>query len=600
VNTPIAPPRVPAPGSVVAAGYRATIDPMEAAAAPELKALLPAEQPLDKAFVTVEARFDGQALRKALQSDTGDGKTRPLPGQWWRDTTALFDVKLQRQERLPSGEWGPEAEVKPAPGRMDILSELRSVQGPPDMEDLVLRARASESAILRPAFYHTIAGPDWAAPSAIMDAGAEGGLPPEVDRKVKERRLLVAERERVQKLIEGLGTKGTQAPSGRTNNAGGGGGGAAGGRGGRGGGGGGGAAQTVRDPQKDQQDKAKNLEDRLRQTEGKIRDLEDRLHELGFDESGKRVVKAAPATPADQARTVLESPAVQLWAHDLTVESGKTYRYRVQVAVNNPAFGRASTLVAEQQDLAKHPLAYSDPSEWSAQVRIMDDRYYFVTGASEPDALSAAHASVELYEFFYGYYRRGVATVEPGDMLMAKLTLPEGSKLPIYDLMAAPKEGAGAQPAPEQPAGGGRRDEGRGARPVGKGAIGMPQQVQQGQAGIPVKPVLPENVKPWTKPLTASVDAVLLDVARPPSASDTSAILRVAGGQIETRDPAEDRTSELYKRVAQSAKEGENQKAPGELGAKPAEQPGQPLPVKRAQEPPKPPKGAPAGGAGGG
>jgi hypothetical protein len=117
-------------------------------------------------------------------------------------------------------------------------------------------------------------------------------------------------------------------------------------------------------------------------------------------------------------------------------------------------------------------------------------------------------------------------------------------------------------------------------------------------ANAVVKPALPDNAKPWNKPLTASVDAVLLDVARPPASSETAAILRVAGGQIETRDPGEDRTSELYKRIVQSAKQGENQPAPGGMAAKPQEQPGaQPGPIKKGREVPKPPP--PSGGGGG-
>jgi hypothetical protein len=66
------------------------------------------------------------------------------------------------------------------------------------------------------------------------------------------------------------------------------------------------------------------------------------------------------------------------------VAPGKTYRYRMMVAVNNPAFARTSALVKEQQDLAGSPLVYSAASQWSEPIQVMADQYYFVTSARRP------------------------------------------------------------------------------------------------------------------------------------------------------------------------------------------------------------------------
>ncbi|QYU66939.1 hypothetical protein J4558_18525 [Leptolyngbya sp. 15MV] len=65
VAAPVGQVVVPAPSGLIAHAYRGTIDPMEAVGNRELAALLPAQQPFDKIGVSVQARFDGVALRAA-------------------------------------------------------------------------------------------------------------------------------------------------------------------------------------------------------------------------------------------------------------------------------------------------------------------------------------------------------------------------------------------------------------------------------------------------------------------------------------------------------------------------------------------------------
>src|SRR4029078_257798 len=108
-----------------------------------------------------------------------------------------------------------------------------------------------------------------------------------------------------------------------------------------------------------------------------------------------------PGSPgqAPAAKPLLENPDVQVWVHDLNVEPGKVYRYRVKLAVSNPFFGRGSALLPDQQDLAKNALLYGQPSEWSEPVRVLDDQYYFITSAAEADATGAARATAEVFKF---------------------------------------------------------------------------------------------------------------------------------------------------------------------------------------------------------
>lgn len=105
----------------------------------------------------------------------------------------------------------------------------------------------------------------------------------------------------------------------------------------------------------------------------------------------------------------------------------------------------------------------------------------------------------------------------------------------------------------------------------GGGLAVAPTQPQQAQ---PV--VLPENAKPWpTQTIPARCDAILLDVAAMPGASDRERIayLRGEGGDILIRVPDAERQNPVYNLVSLSAREGENQGQPREVTQpKPAQQ----------------------------
>lgn len=589
---------VPAPANVVAAAFRSTIDPMESVITPELKPLLPTEQPMDKAAVSVAARFDGTALRTALAADPdGAGPTVAIPGSWLRDGVEVLAVRLERQEQLPSGGWSDPVEVAPPPGRFDGASQVKTVRATADMNDVLNEARVRTTEILRPAYYNTIAGPAWTPPTEM--AATEVVRNPEVDRVVRQHRDLTNRIEGLQREIAKL----EQAQPNPGRGAGGGGGG---GKGGAGAGGGGNQAQT-RDPNAANAAKRKQLDDSLARVQQDLAKVEEKLKELKVDATGKPLVGEPAAAPAGAAaKPLLDDPEIELWAHDLTVEPGKTYRYRVKVAINNPAFGRSASLVPEQQELAKMPLAFGQPSEWSTPVSVLKDQYYFIVSAAEVDEFGPARASAEVYKFFYGHYRKGSVTLEPGDKIAVNsLKLPEGSLLPIFDLEAAkaePGEAPAQAPIPEQ--------GGRGAQPgpaggKGGGAMPGPAAAPRSQQAEPaeVKVVLAENAKPWTSPLNVLIDAYLLDVARSPGAGEAAAAtksqayLRDEHGNIVVRTPEDERAAEVYRVVGASAKEGENQGKPREL-ADPAKPPVVPLNQPPAQ--PAPGKGGGAGGAGGG
>src|ERR1043165_1699439 len=442
---------VPAPTSTAAVPFRTTFDPVETLSYPELKKLLPAEQPFDKAAVSVETHFDGTALKAALLGESGADKSVPMPVLWWREQMESLGVKLERQEQIAGGQWGKEQEVPPIPGH-GVPDLLKNVKSPSDLQDAVSIARTPTATeeIQRPEFYHTIAGVAW-KPPADMAKGAGAAQNPEVKKLLDARKRDLDDQDRQKKALDAAEKSATSSnrnvPPPTT-----GGGGA--GKGGSGGGGGGIQAPT-KDPVEGLEKTRKPYLDKLKRLEDSLAKNEEALKALGVDTKGNPL-PAAPAVPgaanaAAPAKGLLDNADVHLWGHDLTAEPGKTYRYRVKVVVTNPAFGRNGALVAEQQDLAKTPVIESAPSAWTDPVNVLADKYFFITSATEGDSQSPARATAELYQFFYGYYRKSQPLyLEPGDVLTAEVKLPEKEKLPIYDLTglaANPDQPAGTQPA---------------------------------------------------------------------------------------------------------------------------------------------------------
>src|SRR5690606_2749957 len=72
------------------------------------------------------------------------------------------------------------------------------------------------------------------------------------------------------------------------------------------------------------------------------------------------------------------TPEVELWVHDDSVESGKTYRYRVQYLMLNPIYGLFN--VSKPEELSDQFVLASAWSEWSQPVDMDSLVQYFVSG----------------------------------------------------------------------------------------------------------------------------------------------------------------------------------------------------------------------------
>lgn len=604
---------IPAPGNVIAHAFRSTVSPFELARHPEVKDVLPAEQPFDKASASVEASFDGAALKAAFQADPdGNGPVEALLPSWWRDTE-IIGIEMERQLEGSDGSWGEPTPVAAMPGRVDLLGEVKKkVKTTADLPVILAVARSAPDEVQRPPYYSTIAGVDWKPPAELAEAGPAAEAPKD------ERGRLVARitdlENRARKVQDQIAQQAAQKAKQPAQPAGGGGGGggklAGGGRGQEGG------QPTSTGPTETPAEKAlKTLAlqlDRARQDLQKYDQKAGTTQTPGATAPGATQPKLGP-DGKPLALPLLENPKVNVWAHDVTVEAGKSYRYRVRIAVTNPLFGRQASLKPEQAKLAQEAVLRSEWSEWSDRVTVDPSEYYFITSANERDVTGPTRASAELFKFYYGYYRRGSVTVEPGDVLAADMKLPDGLK--IYDVtklaLLTPQAN---QPTPEAPTTRDENGEGRGRRVL---RANSPQVDDRGNreaqpaAQQPTTPVAANQPpadgswKPAPKTMRMAVDAMLLDVGPVALVQEnrlggkgelkTQAFLRITDGEIEVRLPTGDRSDPAYQRLRKNAEAGEQASKPKE-----PENPGGPLNLPPPPTAPKPGAQPPGGGGGGG
>lgn len=553
----VAAPAVPAPKQILAQSYLVTLDPMEVLAIEGLRAIAPREQPFDIAAVTVQARFDGTALERQLRDDPDgpDGPIHPLPPTWWRDAVEILDVELERREVTSAGA-GQATRVPPPPGLTRLLEADSASITPAQLGERVARARRMADDVLRPPFYRLIAGPPWLTPQesrelaslASAKSAAEASLRrlAELESQLADvrARLQSGEPEPTEPTDPGRGRPGqrTRAPD---------------------------------EPRSPDRSRAA-LEQRAAVLERDIERERAALTRLGVDPA-RGIEALGQHDPArfQHAGPLLAADNVALWTHDLTVRRGRTYQYRIRVVTNNPLYGRSSALAAEQRELAEQPVLYSQWSEWSEPVTVEGDTYYFVVSASESDAVGPARAAVEVFRFYYGYWRRGKQTLEVGDAIATELALPDPALRPLYVLPDAPADAA--SPAATSP-------------------TAVTRTTEPGP--LPTTPGPPS--------LKVALGTFLLDVAAPPRRDDGGgsgavAFLATPTGQIEVRSPEAERRQEVYERLSRSAEQGsrQGQPEPQPPGRTPQDRPTERQPRER-DRPPVTPRGPGGGGGGGG
>ena len=378
--------------------------------------------PSDIVWNTVGFQIPWDEMDAAMRDVPGDD--REMPEAWYSGQIDVLDIVVERQQRI-DGEWSSAVVLKTMPARRSLRENLMEEGLSRKDRDAIVESlwvdRQQDRTpspilqeILRPEFY-TTASDRWSAPLAPSmeeDNASKGDNWREIANWKRKLREAQKKANRRAASIEGLGgtpgelnepdrneRKSDQQSgaggSGRDRNSGSGGGtgrressgkraapgaGLSSGAGGLGAG-----ASAPEDPEK----KERQLAGLQRQYQDALKDVskaERRLRDLGYDPSQAGAVELAG----------LATDSAVAWFHDLEVDPGSEYRYRVRFDVLNPFFARQLDLEESQMGLAKSIAMPTESSTWTEAVAVPGFSQFFLTGG-EVDA-SKIQAEVFCFE----------------------------------------------------------------------------------------------------------------------------------------------------------------------------------------------------------
>ena len=340
------------------------------------------------------------------------GGDRDMPEAWYSGRIDVLDIVVERQKRI-DGEWAPAVVLKTMPARWSLRENLIEERLSRKDRDAIIESlwldRDQDRTpspilqdILRPEFYAT-ASDRWSAPlapSAEEDNASKGDNWREIAKWKRKLREAQKKANRRAASIEGLGgTPGEADEPDRKDQKPGQGSGASGIGGGdrnRGSGGGSGRREssgkraapgaglssgsggfgagtgTPEDPEK----KKRQLAGLQKQYQDALKDVskaQDRLRALGYDPSQAGAVELSG----------LANDLAVAWFHDLEVEPGAEYRYRVRFEVLNPFFARQLDLQEAQINLAKSMVMPTESSSWTDTVAVPGFSQFFLTGGED-------------------------------------------------------------------------------------------------------------------------------------------------------------------------------------------------------------------------
>jgi len=107
----------------------------------------------------------------------------------------------------------------------------------------------------------------------------------------------------------------------------------------------------------------------------------------------------------------IDKPLV-FWAHDDTVEAGRTYRYRIRLGVFNPIAG-TSRIRPEDRQYKNKAILWSDWSQATEQIQIPERLYFFPQRIQE----AAKRVTVKVFKYVLGYWYGEVFPVNQGELI---------------------------------------------------------------------------------------------------------------------------------------------------------------------------------------
>jgi hypothetical protein len=144
---------------------------------------------------------------------------------------------------------------------------------------------------------------------------------------------------------------------------------------------------------------------------------------------------AAPETDADRERRRREEALkpIPLLVHDLNVQPGETYRYRLRTVLLNPVFQEAN-LIKRHPELAKMGALLglaSEPTPATPPVQIPERHYMFATKVAD----KSSRVTTEVWHLFNGKWRaEQFGPVTPGDPVGGRVQVKDSGFDVVVDL----------------------------------------------------------------------------------------------------------------------------------------------------------------------
>ena len=384
---------------------------------------LEAEMP----WVSVASYYSYKAQRDAMS------RAKYAP---YRSKVYIVGLDVQRQEMLASGEYSAWQDVdnSRAMPQLDVPKpELDEQSGTIANKNEIDRAydlvQSNQARLMQPAFYDTLAGDPWKMP-------ALEGYPDQEEDDVARR----PDRSEDEPVVAAVPQRSTPGPSGRSA------------RGGRSprvrpsgadrtstAGGGESGRDKAKEDLKAAREAYMNEDDNqaltlaqrvidnpdarpgdIRLASGIIKSIQNArgmkerrqaIRPVGV--SGVRSVGTSRG--AEEPMPIVTHPddteRLAVWFHDDTVESGKTYRYRMRVKLWNRYWGKMKALKDPGQ--AKHTVLVGDWSLPSDSITVTPSTHFFVSSATpNKDA-----ARVDVYKWRQGDWLKESFTVSVGDVI---------------------------------------------------------------------------------------------------------------------------------------------------------------------------------------
>jgi hypothetical protein len=362
----------------------------------------------DVVWVTQKFRLSMVQLASALRE-------KNVPVDQFK--TTAFEVLMERQEILPDGSYG---QVVPIPPKTVKLLPIPDAKATAAVKTAFVQwANAHVVDILQPAFYTVLLGDPWSPPGQAppVTAPVEEQKPEEAfdpskyvdathDELMKltpeQRRAVAAYKAKKEKEERESRSKGSRGGKGGLGGPGGGGGGSGKGGlgpedGGRGATGGSQEGGGFIDPGSFQGGAQQGLE----------RGQEERPPQDPAPQPGDFAGQFP--LPAGGEFDPRETPDIVGWAHDDTVEPGKTYRYRITYRIKSPVWNTQN--VCKPQELANTFFLSSEPSEWGPPISVPSLTSFFVIRP----AFKGDGATIEVFRWAAGALQKKSFDVVPGD-----------------------------------------------------------------------------------------------------------------------------------------------------------------------------------------